>query len=646
MGIGKIIKAQDFSQNFAPISHNQDAATINTGIFSINRIPALPYLSSTGKAADSELLDGLNSTAFSLVNHNHDWSSLNTVSIPAFASRWPDWSEVTNKPTTFIPSSHDHDAASITSGVFDSARIPVLPYLSSTGKAADSELLDGLDSTAFVLATDSRLVNSREWISSTVSQAEAEAGTGTFRRAFTPQRVFQANASYINQFGVKTVAGRIGDIVLSKADVGLSNVQNIDATDASNIVTGTLNVSRLSTNVALRSSTQTFSGINTFTEKVNFTNPTLSIEASGPVLANSFTGNGAGLTNLSAANLTGTIADARLSSNVALENVGNRFTSTQTIATNQYAGLTLESTGAGTNLKRWLITTGSTSDNTLAVQTRNDDGTFLGTWLTIGRTGNVTMPGTVTSTVFRTVDDSLNRFEQNRLILRGGSPTVYLRTTGGRSAMIHNNGQKFYLLSGVTDSEVWTVAPGRTSWPVVIDLNTNAVTLDGSVETISTVNATSRTSAASIKTAGGIACAGDIYANKVSFTQSDIVSFTPFYEGTGWGYGYRYGVYTRIGRTIHFVIIIGITAVGTAPNSIIRIGSLPLPIQTTFFGGFRPNDMQNLPSGYQWQPYLGVDGWLGLEYGLGSNASVNGVTPSMYTPSTGVHIAGYYITAS
>lgn len=39
---------------------------------------------------------------------------------------------------------------------------------------------------------DARMTNSREWTGATISQAEAEAGTATTRRAFTAQRVRQA----------------------------------------------------------------------------------------------------------------------------------------------------------------------------------------------------------------------------------------------------------------------------------------------------------------------------------------------------------------------------------------------------------------------------------------------------------------------
>jgi len=48
--------------------------------------------------------------------------------------------------------------------------------------------------------------------------------------------------------------------------------------------------------------------------------------------ANSFSGNGAGLTGLNAANLAGTVLDARLSANVALRAGGNNFTSNQSLS--------------------------------------------------------------------------------------------------------------------------------------------------------------------------------------------------------------------------------------------------------------------------------------------------------------------------
>ena len=54
----------------------------------------------------------------------------------------------------------------------------------------------GTGSTVACRGDDARLSDSREWSADTVSQAEAEAGTSTTRRAFTPQRVFQAVAAW------------------------------------------------------------------------------------------------------------------------------------------------------------------------------------------------------------------------------------------------------------------------------------------------------------------------------------------------------------------------------------------------------------------------------------------------------------------
>jgi hypothetical protein len=47
-----------------------------------------------------------------------------------------------------------------------------------------------------VLPEDSRLTDSREWSAETITQADAESGTSTDRRAFTAQRVFQAIAAW------------------------------------------------------------------------------------------------------------------------------------------------------------------------------------------------------------------------------------------------------------------------------------------------------------------------------------------------------------------------------------------------------------------------------------------------------------------
>jgi hypothetical protein len=55
-----------------------------------------------------------------------------------------------------------------------------------------------------VSTSDSRLTDAREWTADTISQAEAEAGSSTTRRAFTAARVFQAVAAWWAGSAAKT----------------------------------------------------------------------------------------------------------------------------------------------------------------------------------------------------------------------------------------------------------------------------------------------------------------------------------------------------------------------------------------------------------------------------------------------------------
>lgn len=52
--------------------------------------------------------------------HTHPWSQITNV--PVFTTRWPDWTEVTGKPVSFVPAAHQHDTADITSGRLADAR--------------------------------------------------------------------------------------------------------------------------------------------------------------------------------------------------------------------------------------------------------------------------------------------------------------------------------------------------------------------------------------------------------------------------------------------------------------------------------------------------------------------------------------------
>ncbi len=135
--------------------------------------------------------------------------------------------------------------------------------------------------------------------------------------------------------GTFSVAGSFSAASFSGDGSGLTNL------GAANVTTGMLPDARLSPNVAFLNGTQTFSGANVFSNA-----------------SNSFTGNGAGLTGISASNITvGTLPAAQLPAAVAFTNATQTFTGADTFsnASNSFTG-----NGAGlTALNASNITTGT-----------------------------------------------------------------------------------------------------------------------------------------------------------------------------------------------------------------------------------------------------------------------------------------------
>ncbi|PWU22036.1 MAG: hypothetical protein C5B50_00320 [Verrucomicrobia bacterium] len=113
---------------------------------------------------------------------------------------------------------------------------------------------------------------------------------------------------------------------------------------------------------------------------VGTSNPVSSLDVNGTVTATSFSGNAGGLTNLPAGNLAGTVADARLSGNVALLSVAQTFSGTNIFNT---------AIGIGTNNPQAsLDVNGSLRINQGTKFSRVQDGVF-----TAGPTTNLVVTG-------------------------------------------------------------------------------------------------------------------------------------------------------------------------------------------------------------------------------------------------------------
>jgi hypothetical protein len=147
--------------------------------------------------------------------------------------------------------------------------------------------------------------------------ATADYSFQTYATPVTNRSILSVNQAGDARVGVGTAAPQatlhvVGDIL------------------ASGTITGTLNSSNLAGPVSF----------------VNLPAGVISNNASGVQLSGTFAGNGSGLTGLTASNLTGTIADARLSANVALLNSANVFSGSNrftaalvaTNGSNQFAG--------------------------------------------------------------------------------------------------------------------------------------------------------------------------------------------------------------------------------------------------------------------------------------------------------------------
>jgi hypothetical protein len=112
--------------------------------------------------------------------------------------------------------------------------------ISLTGSAIVSLVLTAADLAGKADAGDPRFVDAREWSASTVTQAEAEAGTATTRRAWSAQRIRHAILSWWNGTADKTkldgiAAGAQVNVGTNLGITGTGNARSITSSTGSNV---------------------------------------------------------------------------------------------------------------------------------------------------------------------------------------------------------------------------------------------------------------------------------------------------------------------------------------------------------------------------------------------------------------------------
>jgi hypothetical protein len=98
--------------------------------------------------------------------------------------------------------------------------------------------------------------------------------------------------------------------------------------------------------------------------------------------------------------------------------------------------------------------------------------------------GFIAEAGDMRAPIFYDQNDTNVRWDGGTFVLRGTSPTIYLRDTDHNSAMIHVNSNIFYVLRAANDSESWVQVNG--AWPLEINLTNNTTTVGGILQTTGT----------------------------------------------------------------------------------------------------------------------------------------------------------------
>jgi hypothetical protein len=103
------------------------------------------------------------------------------------------------------------------------------------------------------------------------------------------------------------------------------------------------------------------------------------------------------------------------------------------------------------------------------------------------KAGNFTAVASSRAPIFYDSNDTNTYFDSNRLVIRGGDPTIILRDTNHNSAMLHCNSNLLYVLRGANDTTTWTQVNGQ--WPAIWNLTNNLYSGGGAATFVGDVTA-------------------------------------------------------------------------------------------------------------------------------------------------------------
>lgn len=97
----------------------------------------------------------------------------------------------------------------------------------------------------------------------------------------------------------------------------------------------------------------------------------------------------------------------------------------------------------------------------------------------ISAAGIIYSNASVRAPIFYDSDDANVRWDNNVFVLRGASPSIFLRDTDGTTAALHCNSNFFYILRGTGDTETMTQV--NSQWPLYINLTNNDAVFGGNL---------------------------------------------------------------------------------------------------------------------------------------------------------------------